>query len=118
MSLEPNNLKGGNSFRYNGLIHRKTAGIEPVKDGKGVSVVTRKSEGLRKHTKNLTHVELKKRSRRTIATIRRTLKYNNYSKDLINDVVRRICAIIQSQKPVVIKSKARTAEKGLGSLWL
>ncbi|BFZ05596.1 hypothetical protein BsWGS_08635 [Bradybaena similaris] len=111
MSLEPNNLKGRNSFRYNGLIHRKTVGIEPVKDGKGVVLVTRKSKGLRKPSKTLTRVELKKDPRRTIATIRRTLRYNNYRKDLINAAVRRTCAILQSQKPVVIKSKARTVKK-------
>lgn len=34
-SQEPNNLKARNSFRYNGLIHRKTVGVEPAADGKG-----------------------------------------------------------------------------------
>lgn len=34
-----NNLKARNSFRYNGLIHRKTVGVEPAADGKGVVVV-------------------------------------------------------------------------------
>ncbi|CAG5131442.1 unnamed protein product, partial [Candidula unifasciata] len=53
MSLEPNNLKGRNSFRtdkliLSRLIHRKTVVIEPIKDGKGVVLVTRKSKGLRK----------------------------------------------------------------------
>uniref|UniRef100_A0A5F9C698 Large ribosomal subunit protein eL28 n=1 Tax=Oryctolagus cuniculus TaxID=9986 RepID=A0A5F9C698_RABIT len=38
-STEPNNLKARNSFRYNGLIHRKTVGVEPAADGKGVVVV-------------------------------------------------------------------------------
>uniref|UniRef100_A0A8C6HTP5 Large ribosomal subunit protein eL28 n=1 Tax=Mus spicilegus TaxID=10103 RepID=A0A8C6HTP5_MUSSI len=37
-STEPNNLKARNSFRYNGLIHRKTVGVEPAADGKGVVV--------------------------------------------------------------------------------
>ncbi|KAH9490385.1 60S ribosomal protein L28 [Bulinus truncatus] len=69
MSLEPNNLKSKNSFRYNGLIHRKTVGIEPAKDGKGVVLVTKKSTGLRKPSKHLTKVELKKDPRLTIATI-------------------------------------------------
>uniref|UniRef100_A0A0B6Y3R9 Large ribosomal subunit protein eL28 n=1 Tax=Arion vulgaris TaxID=1028688 RepID=A0A0B6Y3R9_9EUPU len=111
MSLEPNNLKSRNSFRYNGFIHRKTVGIEPVKDGKGVVLVTRKTRGLRKPSKTLTRVELKKDPRRTIATIRKTLQSNNYRKDLVNSAVRRTCAILKSQKPVVIKSKARTAKK-------
>ncbi|KAI8770981.1 60S ribosomal protein L28 [Biomphalaria glabrata] len=111
MSLEPNNLKSKNSFRYNGLIHRKTIGVEPAKDGKGVVLVTKKSKGLRKPRKTLTKVELKKGPRSTIATIRNSLKANNYRKDLINSAVRRTCAILKSQKPVVIKSRARTAKK-------
>ena len=44
-------MKGKNSFRYNGFIHRKTvgvepanAGIEPAKEGSGVLLVTRKSK--------------------------------------------------------------------------
>uniref|UniRef100_A0A8D1LEY1 Large ribosomal subunit protein eL28 n=1 Tax=Sus scrofa TaxID=9823 RepID=A0A8D1LEY1_PIG len=35
---EPNNLKALNSFRYNGLIHHKTVGVESAADGKGVVV--------------------------------------------------------------------------------
>ncbi|XP_012938412.1 60S ribosomal protein L28 [Aplysia californica] len=110
MSLEPNNLKSKNSFRYNGFIHRKTVGVEPAKDGKGVVVVTRKSKGLRRPAKNVTRVELKRDPRRTVATIRKSLKANNYRKDLINPAVRRACAILKSQKPVVIK-RARGAKK-------
>ncbi|GFN78560.1 60S ribosomal protein l28 [Plakobranchus ocellatus] len=68
-------------------------------------------ESLRRPAKNLTRQELKKDSRRTIATIRATLRSNNYRKDLVNPAVRRACAILKSQKPVVIKSKARGAKK-------
>lgn len=44
---EPNNLKARNSFRYNGLIHRKTVGVEPAADGKGVVVVMKRRSGER-----------------------------------------------------------------------
>uniref|UniRef100_A0A8C2RD01 Large ribosomal subunit protein eL28 n=1 Tax=Capra hircus TaxID=9925 RepID=A0A8C2RD01_CAPHI len=44
-STEPNNLKARNSFRYNGLIHRKTVGVEPAADGKGVVVVMKRRFG-------------------------------------------------------------------------
>ncbi|PNJ03044.1 RPL28 isoform 4 [Pongo abelii] len=44
-STEPNNLKARNSFRYNGLIHRKTVGVEPAADGKGVVVVIKRRSG-------------------------------------------------------------------------
>merc|ERR1712002_933076 len=81
MSLEANNLKNKNSFRYNGFIHRKTVGVEPAKDGKGVVVVTRKSKGMRRPSKNVTRVELKRDPRRTVATIRSALRANNYRND-------------------------------------
>merc|ERR1712032_1012081 len=102
MSLEPNNLKCKNSFRYNGFIHRKTVGIESAKDGKGVVLVTRKSKGARRPGKNITRFELKKDPRRTIATIRNNLRANNYRTDLVSSAVRKTCAILKSQKPVVL----------------
>lgn len=46
-SQEPNNLKARNSFRYNGLIHRKTVGVEPAADGKGVVIVMKRRSGER-----------------------------------------------------------------------
>nr|XP_042131086.1 60S ribosomal protein L28-like [Peromyscus maniculatus bairdii] len=42
---EPNNLKAHNSFPYNGLIHHKTVGVEPMADGKGVVVVMKHRSG-------------------------------------------------------------------------
>ncbi|KAK7925752.1 hypothetical protein WMY93_008062 [Mugilogobius chulae] len=41
-STEPNNLKSRNSFRFNGLVHKKTVGVQPAPDGKGVVVVLKK----------------------------------------------------------------------------
>uniref|UniRef100_A0A8I3X212 Large ribosomal subunit protein eL28 n=1 Tax=Callithrix jacchus TaxID=9483 RepID=A0A8I3X212_CALJA len=49
-STEPDNLKACNSFRYNGLIHRKTVGVEPAADSKGVVVVRKRRSGQRKRT--------------------------------------------------------------------
>nr|KAF6407922.1 ribosomal protein L28 [Molossus molossus] len=48
-STEPNNLKARNSFRYNGLIHRKTVGVEPAADGKGVVVVMKRRSVMRRY---------------------------------------------------------------------
>lgn len=42
---EPNNLKAKNSFRFNGLVHKKTVGVQPAADGKGVVVVLKKRRG-------------------------------------------------------------------------
>uniref|UniRef100_A0A8C9QFI0 60S ribosomal protein L28 n=1 Tax=Spermophilus dauricus TaxID=99837 RepID=A0A8C9QFI0_SPEDA len=41
-----------NSFRYNGLIHRKTVGVEPAADGKGAVVVRKRRSGQRKPATN------------------------------------------------------------------
>lgn len=43
---EKNNLKNKNSFRFNGLVHQKTVGVEEAADKKGVVLVTRKLSGL------------------------------------------------------------------------
>lgn len=45
MLQEPNNLKARNSFRFNGLVHKKTVGVQPAADGKGVVVVLKKRRG-------------------------------------------------------------------------
>ncbi|MEQ2203596.1 60S ribosomal protein L28 [Xenoophorus captivus] len=42
---EPNNLKSRNSFRFNGLVHKKTVGVQPAADGKGVVVVLKRRAG-------------------------------------------------------------------------
>lgn len=42
---EANNLKARNAFRFNGLIHRKTVGVEQAADGKGIVVVLKKRSG-------------------------------------------------------------------------
>lgn len=42
---EPNNLKARNAFRFNGLIHRKTVGVEQAADGKGIVVILKKRAG-------------------------------------------------------------------------
>ncbi|KAJ8321282.1 hypothetical protein KUTeg_001140 [Tegillarca granosa] len=91
-SREPNNLKGRNSFRFNGLVHKKTVGVEVPKDGKGVVLVTKNNAGLSKPAKTFTKLELKRDSRRTLGTIRKVIRNNRYRKDL--KMVRhvRLCA--------------------------
>lgn len=42
---EPNNLKGKNSYRFNGLVHDKTVGVTAAADKKGVVLTTRNQSG-------------------------------------------------------------------------
>ncbi|XP_069121677.1 large ribosomal subunit protein eL28-like [Argopecten irradians] len=107
-SMEPNNLKAKNSFRYNGLVQRKSIGVEPAKDGKGVVLVTRNTQGSRKPCKNYTRMELKRDPRRVLGTIRKTVRNNRYRKDLKMAALRRASALLKSQKPVVVKATRKT----------
>lgn len=43
MLQEPNNLTNLNSYRYNGLIHKKSVGIIDAPDRKGFTVVYKKA---------------------------------------------------------------------------
>ena len=43
-STEPNNLNNLSSFRYNGLIHKKSVGVIAAPDNKGFTVVYKKAK--------------------------------------------------------------------------
>ncbi|XP_063297408.1 large ribosomal subunit protein eL28-like [Pelobates fuscus] len=110
-STEPNNLKAQNSFRYNGLIHRKTVGVELAADGKGVVVILKKRAGQRKPATSYEKITINKNSRATLSSLRHIIRKNNYRKDLRMAALRRASAILKSQKPVVVKKKrTRTAK--------
>ncbi|XP_014673170.1 PREDICTED: 60S ribosomal protein L28-like [Priapulus caudatus] len=104
---EPNNLKGINSFRYNGLVHQKTIGLEPAADGKGVVLVTKKRSGRSKPAQAFNRVTLKRGGRQTITGIRKFIVKNKYRKDLKKVAVRRASAILRSQRPVVARKAPR-----------
>ncbi|KAK7813334.1 hypothetical protein U0070_015531 [Myodes glareolus] len=69
-STEPNNLKARNSFRYNGLIHRKTVGVKPAADSKGVVVVMKRRSGQRKPATSYVRTTINKNTRATLSSIR------------------------------------------------
>ncbi|XP_064359707.1 large ribosomal subunit protein eL28 isoform X2 [Dromaius novaehollandiae] len=110
-STEPNNLKARNSFRYNGLIHRKTVGVEPAADGKGVVVVLKKRAGQRKPASCYARVTVNRNARATLSSLRHIIRKNKYRKDLRMAALRRASAILRSQKPVVVKKKRVRAAK-------
>ncbi|KAL0609992.1 60S ribosomal protein L28 [Plecturocebus cupreus] len=104
-SQEPNNLKARNSFRYNGLIHRKTVGVEPAADGKGVVVVMKRRSGQRKPATSYVRTTINKNARATLSSIRHMIRKNKYRPDLRMAAIRRASAILRSQKPVMVKRK-------------
>uniref|UniRef100_A0A8D0IKI1 Large ribosomal subunit protein eL28 n=4 Tax=Sus scrofa TaxID=9823 RepID=A0A8D0IKI1_PIG len=104
-STEPNNLKARNSFRYNGLIHHKTVGVEPAADGKGVVVVMKRRSGQRKPATSYVRTTINKNARATLSSIRHMIRKNKYRPDLRMAAIRRASAILRSQKPVMVKRK-------------
>uniref|UniRef100_W5M5F9 Large ribosomal subunit protein eL28 n=2 Tax=Lepisosteus oculatus TaxID=7918 RepID=W5M5F9_LEPOC len=110
-STEPNNLKSRNSFRFNGLVHRKTVGVEPAADGKGIVVVLKKRAGQRKPATSYEKITVNKNSRATLSSLRHIIRKNKYRKDLRMAALRRASALLRSQKPVVVKKKRTRAAK-------
>uniref|UniRef100_A0A8C5IAU9 Large ribosomal subunit protein eL28 n=1 Tax=Junco hyemalis TaxID=40217 RepID=A0A8C5IAU9_JUNHY len=78
----PNNLKARNSFRYNGLIHRKTVGVEPAPDGKGIVVVLKKRSGQRKPASSYVRVRIRRDARGSLRSLRHLISKNRYRRDL------------------------------------
>uniref|UniRef100_A0A8K9WZW2 Large ribosomal subunit protein eL28 n=1 Tax=Oncorhynchus mykiss TaxID=8022 RepID=A0A8K9WZW2_ONCMY len=115
-STEPNNLKSKNSFRFNGLVHRKTVGVQPAADGKGVVIVLKKRAGQRKPATSYEKITINKNSRATLSSLRHIIRKNNYRKDLRMAALRRASAILMSQKPVVKGTMKRSLEWARGRL--
>ncbi|XP_028830296.1 large ribosomal subunit protein eL28 [Denticeps clupeoides] len=110
-STEPNNLKARNAFRFNGLIHRKTVGVEPAADAKGIVVVLKKRTGQRKPVNSYKKITINKNARATLSSLRHIIRKNKYRKDLRMAALRRASAILRSQKPVpVVKKRTRAAK--------
>uniref|UniRef100_UPI00358E8230 large ribosomal subunit protein eL28 n=1 Tax=Myxine glutinosa TaxID=7769 RepID=UPI00358E8230 len=107
-STEPNNLKQRHSFRYNGRIHTKSIGVEPGPDNKGIVLVIKKKRGQRKPATSYTRTIINKHPRTTLASVRNTIRMDHYRKDLRMAALRRVSAILRSQKRnVVVKKKSR-----------
>ena len=110
LSSEPNNVAGVNSFKFNGLVNKKTVGIEAAPSGKGVVLSIRKTKGSRCPAKALSKTTLQG-SRHTIKTIQNTLNANGYRKDLTKSAVKKACALIRSQNTSVVKKNKSRRKK-------
>ncbi|KAL6089808.1 hypothetical protein STEG23_025756 [Scotinomys teguina] len=95
-STEPNNLKACNSFRYNGLIHRKTVGVEHTANGKGVVVVMKRRLDQRKPAFSYVRTTINKNAWATLSSIQHMIRKNKYCPDLPMVAIRRASA--RSQK--------------------
>lgn len=103
---ERNNLTNLSTFKYSGLVHKKTLGIIPATDKKGFTVVYKKRKyqvimiyfihilifknkiiiyilfTQNRPVKNTTKVTLKHGARRSLGKLKNILKHGNYRSDL------------------------------------
>ncbi|KAF2899365.1 hypothetical protein ILUMI_06808 [Ignelater luminosus] len=104
-STEPNNLLNLNSYRYNGLVHKKSVGIVDTPDKKGFTVVYKKSNKQYKPRKSTVKRTMKAGPRRSLWKLKRLMNKNRYRTDLTKAALRRASAILRSQKPIRAKKQ-------------
>lgn len=111
-STEANNLTNLSSYRYSGLVHKKSLGVVPT--DKGIQVVYKRPKYQTKPSKATVKVTLKHRPRRTLKKLKNIVNANCYRRDLRQAALRRASAILRSQRPASAK-KGGKAAAGAGS---
>merc|ERR1712215_661530 len=104
-SSEPNNLMNVNSLRYNGFCPKKVIGIS-AKGKKGIELTYKTAKHQNKPGKNLIKTTIEYGPRRAHDSIRKFINDNKYRKDLKKAALRRVSAILRSQR------RAQTFKKG------
>uniref|UniRef100_A0A1L8E963 Large ribosomal subunit protein eL28 n=1 Tax=Haematobia irritans TaxID=7368 RepID=A0A1L8E963_HAEIR len=90
-STEAYNLTNVSSYRYSGVVHKKTLGVVPAADKKGFTVVMKKGKYAQRPAKSTVKVNMKAGPRRSLKKLRNLLTDNKYRKDLTQvSLVRRI----------------------------
>lgn len=101
------------SYRYSGLVHRKSVSVVPA-DKKGFTLVYKKTRNVNKPAKNVAKINFKAGPRRSLGKLKKQLTSMKYRKDLTKAALRRASAILQSQKiaakPAAKAGAAKKAE--------
>ncbi|KAH8302198.1 hypothetical protein KR044_003949 [Drosophila immigrans] len=92
-STEPNNLTNVSSYRYSGIVHKKTVGVVPAADKKGFTTVLKKGKYGQRPAKNTVRVNFKAGPRRSLKKLKHLLIGSKYRKDLtqVNMKLHSIC---------------------------
>ncbi|XP_044766463.1 60S ribosomal protein L28-like [Coccinella septempunctata] len=98
-STEPNNLTNLSSYRYNGLVHKKTVGIVDGPDKKGFTLVYKRPKKQNKPKECTMKTTFKSGPRRSLFKLKRLMKNEKYRTDLTKVALRRASAVLRSQKP-------------------
>uniref|UniRef100_A0A1D1YW98 60S ribosomal protein L28 n=1 Tax=Anthurium amnicola TaxID=1678845 RepID=A0A1D1YW98_9ARAE len=110
-STESSNLTGVNSFRYNGIVHKKTIGIAAAADNKGFTVTLKKAKSHHKPAKSQVKTTFKSGARRSLYKLKRLVKCNRYRPELCKPALRKASAILRSQKKPKGPKKNRTKKQ-------
>ncbi|VDL70482.1 unnamed protein product [Nippostrongylus brasiliensis] len=96
-SVEPFNLRGINSPRFNGLINKKAMDIAPAKDGRGVVVSLKVPGKSGRPAKSVNTIRLRNSDKmlRSVKSIAKSQGLTPYYKL----AQRRAAAILRSQQP-------------------
>ncbi|ENN76060.1 60S ribosomal protein L28 [Dendroctonus ponderosae] len=104
-STEPNNLTNLNSYRYNGLVHKKTLAIADGPDRKGFTLTYKKAKKQNKPRQNLVKRTFKSKPRRSLYKLKNFMQANKYRTDLTKAALRRASAVLRSQRPQPAKKQ-------------
>ncbi|EFO25472.1 ribosomal protein L28e [Loa loa] len=97
-SRERFNIKGVNSIRFNGLVHKKGLDIQAAPDGKGIVVTMKKRTKNSFPTKSSVSITLKKNSRKSLKSVRNIARsYRIAHRGLAQ---KRASQLLRSLKPV------------------
>lgn len=111
-SKDPLNPKGLHLPRFSGSIQSKAITVHGSAKRQGVTLVTKKKRAVRHPARQLNHVSIKKDSRTTLRSIRKTINnMKGYRKDLKMLALRRASAILKSQIPKD-KKDSKKSKKG------
>lgn len=70
------------SYRYSGIVHKKTLGVVPAADKKGFTAVLKKGKYAQRPAKNTVRVDFKAGPRRSLKKLKNLLIGSKYRKDL------------------------------------
>ncbi|XP_058126673.1 large ribosomal subunit protein eL28 [Anopheles ziemanni] len=109
-SKEPNNLTNLSSYRYSGLVHKKTLAVAPA-DKKSVTLTYNRAKHNRTPAKSVVKATIKAHDpRHALKKVARMIDGMRYRRDLKQAALRRTSAIIRSQRTYKPrKGKAGTA---------
>jgi len=80
-------LASVSSYRYSGIVHKKTLGVVPAADKKGFTAVLKKGKYAQRPAKNTVRVDFKAGPRRSLKKLKNLLIGSKYRKDLTQVII-------------------------------